>query len=397
MHEVAVTGAEGAVSQDPNSDAAAVGEGPVRLLADTDFGQWMPEWIQPVWEFLVAYPAVLTPLLVILAYIVGKVLQSFFSRGLKRLTARTPSRFDDLLIEAVNKPVLPTMVVLALLIGTSALGMPDFVHNLTVRLLYTVLLLVWTRAAMKVAHIILEILARFRHRFEIIQPRTMPAFDMALKILVVGAAAYLFMLIWGINPTAWLASAGVIGIAVGFAAKDTLANFFSGIFIIADAPYKIGDYIVLDTGERGMVKNLGMRSTRLLTRDDIEITIPNAVIGNAKIINESGGPWVKERIRIPVSVAYGSDVDRVCETLEQVALEHEEVVKDPAPRVRMRAFGASSLDFELLGWIDHPELRGRIVHEMLIGVYKAFAREGIEIPFPQQDVHVRSMPADGEQ
>ncbi|NIP19333.1 MAG: mechanosensitive ion channel, partial [Xanthomonadales bacterium] len=268
--------------------------------------------------------------------------------------------------------------------------------NLTIRVLYTVLLLVWTKAAMRVAHIMLEILALLRHRFDIIQPRTMPAFDMAAKILVVGAAAYLIMVIWGINPTAWLASAGVIGIAVGFAAKDTLANLFSGIFIIADAPYKIGDYIVLDTGERGMVTQLGMRSTRLLTRDDIEITIPNAVIGNAKIINESGGPWVKERIRIPVGVAYGSDVERVCEILEQTALEHEEVVKNPEPRVRMRAFGASSLDFELLGWIDHPELRGRIIHEMLIAIYKAFGREGITIPFPQQDVHVRSMPSGSE-
>jgi small-conductance mechanosensitive channel len=396
MHDAAVTGAENVAPTGSNPEAGAGGGEPVRLLADTDFGHWMPEWMQPIWEFLVAYPVVLTPLLVIAAYAVGKLLQAFFSRGVKRLTARTPSSFDDLLIEAVNKPVLPTMIILALLVGTNALGMPDFIHNLTVRTLYMVLLLVWTRAAMKVAHIILEILARLRHRFDIVQPRTMPAFDMALKILVVGAAAYLFMLIWGINPTAWLASAGVIGIAVGFAAKDTLANFFSGIFIIADAPYKIGDYIVLDTGERGMVKQLGMRSTRLLTRDDIEITIPNAVIGNAKIINESGGPWVKERIRIPVSVAYGSDVEQVCRVLEQVALDHGEVVKDPAPRVRMRAFGASSLDFELLGWIDHPELRGRIIHEMLIAVYKAFAHEGIEIPFPQQDVHLRSMPRAGE-
>jgi len=168
---------------------------------------------------------------------------------------------------------------------------------------------------------------------------------------------------------------------------------FSGIFIVADAPYKIGDYIVLDTGERGQVTHLGMRSTRLLTRDDVEVTIPNAVIANAKIINESGGPWVKHRIRVPLGVAYGSDVDEVCSVLEETAKGHPEVVKQPGPRVRMRAFGASSLDFELQFWIDHPELRGRIRHDLLKDIYKAFETRGIEIPFPQTDIHLRSMPA----
>jgi len=171
-----------------------------------------------------------------------------------------------------------------------------------------------------------------------------------------------------------------------------LANLFSGIFIVADAPYKIGDYIVLDSGERGMVTNLGMRSTRLVTRDDVEVTVPNAVIANAKIINESGGPWVKHRIRIPVGVAYGSDVDEVCSVLEEVAKSVPEVVKIPAPRVRMRAFGNSSLDFELLTWIDHPELRGRVRHQLLKDIYKAFNEKRIEIPFPQTDIHVRTMP-----
>jgi small-conductance mechanosensitive channel len=215
---------------------------------------------------------------------------------------------------------------------------------------------------------------------------------MTIKMLLVGLGAYIFLLIWGINPTAWLASAGVIGIAVGFAAKDTLANLISGISIVADTPYKIGDYIVLDTGERGRVTNLGMRSTRLLTRDDVEVTVPNAVIANAKIVNESGGPWVKHRIRVPVGVAYGSDVDEVCGVLEEIANSLSDIVKQPAPRVRMRALGNSSLDFELLAWIDHPEMRGRVRHDLLMSIYKVFNQKGISIPFPQTDIHVRSLP-----
>jgi len=116
------------------------------------------------------------------------------------------------------------------------------------------------------------------------------------------------------------------------------------------------------------------------------------VIANAKIINESGGPWVKHRIRVPIGAAYGSDVDQVCEVLQEVATGHPKVVKVPEPRVRMRALGNSSLDFELLAWIDHPQFRGIIKHDLLMSVYKSFKQNGIEIPFPQTDIHLRSMP-----
>jgi small-conductance mechanosensitive channel len=123
--------------------------------------------------------------------------------------------------------------------------------------------------------------------------------------------------------TAWLASAGIVGIAVGFAAKDTLANLFSGVFIMADAPYKIGDYVVLDTGERGEITHIGIRSTRMRTRDDVEVTVPNSIMGNTKIINESGGPYEKYRIRVKVGVAYGSDIDQVEQLLMEIAAANE--------------------------------------------------------------------------
>jgi len=205
-------------------------------------------------------------------------------------------------------------------------------------------------------------------------------------------SSYALLLVWGINPMGWLASAGIVGIAVGFAAKDTLANLFSGLFILADSPYQIGDFINLDSGERGKVTGIGMRSTRLLTRADVEITVPNAVIANAKITNESGGPYQKMRIRLPVGAAYGSDVDQVCAVLQRVGDEHAETCADPAPRVRMRGFGASSLDFELLAWIEAPQDRGRISHELFVQIYKAFIAEGIEIPFSKQDLYIKEFP-----
>jgi small-conductance mechanosensitive channel len=179
---------------------------------------------------------------------------------------------------------------------------------------------------------------------------------------------------------------------VGFAAKDSLANLFSGIFIITDSPYRVGDYVNLDTGERGQVTDIGLRSTRILTRDDVEIIIPNSAMGNAKIINESGGPFRYQRIRVPVGVAYGSDVDRVKEVLMDVALKEPDVRDHPEPRVRFRSLGDSGLNFELLGWIELPEDRGRVIDILLTTIYKRLGQEGIEIPYPKRDVYVRQLP-----
>jgi small-conductance mechanosensitive channel len=164
------------------------------------------------------------------------------------------------------------------------------------------------------------------------------------------------------------------------------------VFILADAPYKLGDFIVLDSGERGMVTHIGIRSSRILTRDDVEVTIPNSIMGNIKIINESGGPHEKYRIRIKVGVAYGSDVDKVQSVLLDVARSNPDVCRSPAPRVRFRRFNDSSLDHELLCWVHQPVQRGRVSHVLNSEVYKRFIQEGIEIPFPQQDVHIRSAP-----
>lgn len=359
------------------------------LRPDLDITSFIPHWLQPSWDFLSPYPGLLTILMLLVAYAIGRLIKTVLTRSLKKITERTESDSDDQLVEYLTRPLVLTTVTLALMLAVSAYRLPNAFNDVTLSFLATILLFSWMRAGLRTARIVLELIANIQHRFEIIQERTIPLFDMTIKMLLVGIAAYLFLLIWGINPTAWLASAGVIGIAVGFAAKDSLANLFSGIFIVADAPYKIGDYIVLDTGDRGKVTHLGMRSTRLLTRDDIEVTIPNAIIANAKIINESGGPWVLHRIRLPVGVAYGSDVDQVCELLEEMANDHPEIVKQPSPRVRMRAFGASSLDFELMGWIDHPEKRGKIKHDLLKNIYKSFNKHEIQIPFPQMDLHVQ--------
>jgi len=212
-------------------------------------------------------------------------------------------------------------------------------------------------------------------------------FKNIIRVVVVVAALLWLLAIWEVDLTPLFASAGIAGIAVALAAKDTLANFFGGISIFVDNTFKVGDYIVLDSDERGEVVEIGIRSTRIKTRDDILITIPNAILANSKIINESA-PIPRFRIRVPVGVAYGSDLEEVEAVLLAVAADNVNIVKEPAPRVRMRQFGNSSVDFQLLCWVEDPSLRGLEIHNLLKAVYTAFNAKNISIPFPQRDVHL---------
>jgi small-conductance mechanosensitive channel len=337
-------------------------------------------------------PLLRAGVIVVVSVILAKIVEWVLCGVIGRLVKGTKTDMDDRLIQALHRPVFVSVVLVGLGLATLQLKLNATVEWATLAFLKTIAVVLWMVFTIRFVTLLLHALSRNRERFEFIQDSTVPLLDTVSKVVVVGGAIYFVCLCWNVDVTAWLMSAGIIGIALGLAAKDTLANLFSGMFIMADAPYKIGDYIILDGGERGVVTRIGMRSTRLLTRDDVEITIPNAVMGNSKIINESGGPHEKERLRVQVSVAYGSDVDKVRDVLNGIARSHKEICKDPEPRVRFRRFGDSGLDFELLAWIEEPVLRGKLLDAMNMEVYKAFAEEGIEIPYPKRDVYIKEMP-----
>lgn len=374
----------------PFVDVDAFTTAPDAPLPAWEWPQWTPGWVLEVHDWVELHPLLGALALVVVFWIAAKASEWVMLRGVRRLTAKTDTEVDDRLLELVQRPVFVTAFIFGLALAIRSLALPERFTWIVVSLLLSLVVLAWLGASLPALRLMLDAIGRHHERFPLIEERTIPLFDILGKVILLGGAGFALFEVWGIDPTPWLASAGIVGIAVGFAARDTLANLFAGIFIIADAPYKLGDFITLDSGERGLVTHVGVRSTRLLTRDDTEITLPNSVIGNAKILNESGGRWEKERIRIKVGVAYGSDVDRVCEILVRTAVGHDHICPDPEPRVRMRGFGDSSLDFELLCWIDEPVLRGKLSHEMYMEIYKVLGDEGIEIPFPQRDVWMRS-------
>ncbi|MGD8954857.1 MAG: mechanosensitive ion channel family protein, partial [Desulfobacterales bacterium] len=332
-------------------------------------------------------------LIFVLFVLVAKIVDMIMTRFIRRLLKKTKFTLDDQILDIFHRPIFVSILLLGLAVATARLDFSQTVHFVTLSGLKTVAIFLWAKAAARFLRLIVALVSRDDSRFTLIQQRTLPLFNNLLVILVVALALYFVFLAWNINVTAWIASAGILGLAISFAAKDTLANLFSGVFILTDAPFKLGDFILLDSGERGEVTHIGIRSTRLLTRDDVEITVPNSIMGNAKITNETGGPHERYRIRVKVGVAYGSDIDKVKSVLMDVAGSQPEVCKAPAPRVRFRAFGDSSLDHELLCWVDKPVLRGRVTHLLNTAVYKRFIKEGIDIPFPQRDVFIKTAPA----
>ena len=320
------------------------------------------------------------------------IFDHFISAMVKNLTARTRFKIDDQIIEHLHSPIYVSVILLGMTLAVNLLQIEESYEIIIYSSLETIAYIVWTVFLMRTIRSVLRVVAASEQHLTILHPQTLPLFENIALIILVVLAVYVIFSAWNVDMTAWLASAGIVGIAVGFAAKDTLANLFSGVFIMADAPYKIGDFVVLDSGERGEITHIGIRSTRLRTRDDIEITVPNSVMGNTKIINESGGPHEKFRIRVTIGVAYGSDIDKVREILMDIALDDEAVCDDPEPRVRFRTFGASSLDFELLCWIEQPVLRGRVLDALNCQVYKRFIEEKVEIPYSKHDLYIKEMP-----
>jgi len=351
---------------------------------------WLPESVQPTWDLIVALPIVGGLVIAVVFYFAAFAFRGVVLNTISRLASRTDTHLDNTIIDHLRRPVFNTILYFGLILAVNVAALP-FGRVLLINLFASVIVVSWMNASLRISNALLDALS-LDPRITVVEPRTIPMFDLVLKLTIILVASYCLLMVWGINPVGWLASAGIVGIAVGFAAKDTLANLFSGFFIVADAPYQLGDYINLDSGERGQVTAIGMRSTRLLTRSDVEITIPNAVIANAKITNESGGVNEKMRLRILVGVAYGSNADEVCALLQQIGEANHEVCSDPAPRVRMRGFGDSSINFNLLAWIEQPEDRGRISHELYMEIYRLFAEQDIEIPYAKQDVFIKEFP-----
>lgn len=213
-------------------------------------------------------------------------------------------------------------------------------------------------------------------------------FDVVTVVIVIGAAIRLGARL-GLPTYSLVTGLGVGGLAVALAGREALSNLIGTIAILLDRPFKLGDYILLGNGIQGSVSEIGLRSTRILTLNGLLVSVPNSKVADMEITNESA-PVSESRINIPVGVAYGSDPRDVEYALLSASKKSEFVLATPAPSVRFIGFGDSALQFELLVWIVRPEVRSNAISELNVAIYDECRKKGIELPFPQRDVHIRT-------
>ncbi len=186
--------------------------------------------------------------------------------------------------------------------------------------------------------------------------------------------------------------AGAVGVGLGFGLQNVTSNFISGLVLLAERPIKLGDRVEVD-GVGGQVRSIRMRSTTIMTNDNIAIIVPNSYFIEKKIVNWShGDPSV--RFRIPVGVAQDSDVAKVRDLLLSVAKAHPAALATPEPQVFFDGFGDSTFNFELVVWSAEMSYRPRrFKSDLNFAIARVLSEAGIEMPFPQRDVHIRAAPA----
>lgn len=198
----------------------------------------------------------------------------------------------------------------------------------------------------------------------------------------------------GVDLQSLTVVAGALGLGIGFGLQSVAANFVAGLVLLFERPIRVGDRIslgTLDTGAvdaiNGYVQSIRLRSTRVVTPDNITLIVPNLELVTRTVVNWSLGE-MRIRIRLQVSVAQDSDPDRVRAAMEDVARAHPGVLNDPAAEVRMLASTDSGLVFQLLVWIPDPRQRGRVESDLRWALVRRFREDGIVMPFPQRDIRI---------
>lgn len=317
-------------------------------------------------------------------FVLAKVLAVAVDFLAPKITTQTQSRIDDILVERSPMALYTTVLIAGVYLSVVAVAVPDRVQVVLENVLVTLLVIVWSVVVIRVGREVSE-LGKDRQN---VDNGLIPIIQNIWTIVVSGIGAFSVMSLWGVNVTPFLASAGILGIGIGFAARDTIANFFGSIALYIDGTYAVGDYIVLDSGEEGWVSDISIRSTQIRTRDDLMVTVPNSMLNSGKVVNESK-PTPKRRMRVHVGVDYVEDVDEVVAVLKQVAVEEEMVDETPEPQVVFKDFKDSSLGFILLAWIPNPATRVKVEHKLNRRIQQRFAEEGISIPYPQRVVSDR--------
>lgn len=245
---------------------------------------------------------------------------------------------------------------------------------------------------------IAALLSRYTRR--LLQKRILPRFhiEAGLQFTLLRLVHYVIIALgllyamkigFSIDLTSIAVIVGFLSVGIGFGLQYAAADIASGFILLFERPVRIGDWVALDDGVEGRVENISLRSTVVITNENMAVIMPNSKLVQNKFVNYSYGSQLV-RLNIPVGVDYASDLDKVSEALLEAARSVKEVLNDPAPRVHFANFGDSSLNLQIRVWINEPRDHTVIRSHVNFAIERTFRKHNIEIPVPQFDVHLRS-------
>ncbi len=327
----------------------------------------------------------------LLAWVVGLL----WNRVVMSLTLKTATELDNVLARVARRPVQSVIFsagsfhALKQLQGYAEIGKSIITPYLEgLLMVWTVLAVTWL-AIRVLEELVRWYLDRVSRGTEVrLDLQFMPLLTRILRLTLFFVAATIVLGFYNIKITALLGVAGVASLALALAAQDTLANMIGGMTIMIDRPFRIGDRIQLHDGTLGDVHEIGLRTTKILTFDRTMLIIPNAELVKQMITNHSY-PDPQVFTRQTLGVAYGSDLDKVKRVLLEVINSHPQVLKEPPAQIYFTDFADSSLDLFLYYSVGSYANRFAVADDVNMAIKKRFEAEGIEIPFPQRDVHLK--------
>jgi small-conductance mechanosensitive channel len=320
--------------------------------------------------------------------LIGYVLRIFATR----LSSRTTTKLDDIILDSVKGPLRAAIILIGLQAGLRQIGaiwdswqgiLGDFFFVIFLLIIYATLYRLTSRLARWYGE---EVTSRTETELD---EKFLTFFRALANISITIIALIVLLGHFGIEPSAFVATLGIGSLAVALAAKETLSDIIAGFMILLDQPFAIGDRVeLLDIDTWGDVTEIGLRSTRILTRDNRMVTVPNSVIGKGLIVNYSD-PSTVYRVETHVGLAFGVDVEKAREVLIDSLTSEEWVMSEKPVEALMLSIGDSALVFRVRCWIENYMDTRRVIDKMNTTIYHALANAEIEMAMPQRQVYVQ--------
>jgi MscS family membrane protein len=328
--------------------------------------------------------------IVLAGVIAGKIVYWIFGNILKVLTKKTKTNLDDILVEALNNPVVFFIFYVCFNYAYRTLYLSDRAGIVFKNISFILL-------AINIAWVILNLVDAFiMEYFAKIAAKTksdlddqlLPVIRTTVKIVIIVIAAISVLDNMGFDIASLLAGLGIGGLAFALAAQDTLKNFFGGVAVFTDKPFKIGDRIKLDDARDGFVREIGVRSTRLETFDGTYIVVPNALISNTILENISKEK--SRRIKMILGLEYDTSdakMEKAISIIKEIVKKHTDT--DDKSVVTFDSFGDSSLNIQVIYWIKNMDLIADVKHDINTAIKKRFTKEKINFAFPTRTVYMK--------